>query len=235
MKSSVQQIIHNEVTPLCEVHGVDLVALEWFSAGSCSVLRVTLDVPHGDPRVVKASNAISIRAITQVTRDISAALDALETEGKLPLEGGYQLEVSSPGLERPLQKRADFERFSGLEARIDVKKPNGEKRTMKVTLQGVKAAADLGDDFEVLVLHHGKPTSIESAKITRARLSEIHPAKAPKSKEIVPSGSRRQHRLAERERARAINEDHLARVRAESEQTTATDPAAEQPPMGGER
>jgi len=59
-----------------------------------------------------------------VSRAISAILDAED-----PIRNGYALEVSSPGIDRPLTRREDFERFAGFEAKIEIDRPiEGRKR-----------------------------------------------------------------------------------------------------------
>ena len=64
-----------------------------------------------------------------ISRKLSDKLDALEAEGRDPIEGGYRLEVSSPGIDRPLTRLADYDDWKGHEARITLSAPlNGRKQ-----------------------------------------------------------------------------------------------------------
>lgn len=71
-----------------------------------------------------------------ISHAISALLDVAD-----PIGGTYRLEVSSPGIDRPLVKRADFERFAGLEARLETETPIDGRRRFRGRLVGID-----GDD-----------------------------------------------------------------------------------------
>jgi ribosome maturation factor RimP len=107
--------------PLAEARGCEIVAVE--AVGSPSgrrVLRVSIDRVGG----------ATIEDCTRVSRGLSPALDA---EDLIP--GAYDLELSTPGQERPVQLAADFERFKGCEVRIKLWGMDGRRR-MKATLLG---------------------------------------------------------------------------------------------------
>ena len=70
---------------------------------------------------------------TELSRTISAILDAED-----PLPGPYVLEVSSPGIDRPLVRIGDFERFAGYEARIEVAQPIAGHKRFRGILLGVR-------------------------------------------------------------------------------------------------
>jgi ribosome maturation factor RimP len=210
MRSPLAIEIEQEVAPLLEVHGVDLVALEWLEGAGRGLLRVTVDRHGGDPRVQDPALGVPIDVLARITRDVSSAVDAMEERGALAIEVPYQLEVTSPGPERPLQKRADFERFKGLRARIETgpgRIGTGE-RAGRATVKGVLDQVSDGPDggFVVTVLVAGRPTRVESASIARARLEAI--AAPPKGERPGKGRSGRQARLAKREQSRAINEKH---------------------------
>lgn len=89
--------------------------------------------------------ALTVDDCAAVSRAVSELLDEAD-----PIGGAYLLEVSSPGIDRPLTRLADFDRFAGFEARMDLGRPleNGRKR-----LQGRLAGTDgetvrlaVGDD-----------------------------------------------------------------------------------------
>lgn len=93
-----------------------------------------------------------------ISHAVSALLDVAD-----PIPGAYTLEVSSPGIERPLVKRADYERFQGHEARLETEEAvDGRKRFVGV-LEGLE-----GDDVVILV--GGDQCRVPMGAIKRARL-----------------------------------------------------------------
>ncbi|MBY8966483.1 ribosome maturation factor RimP [Algiphilus sp.] len=101
--------------PTVEAAGFELVHVE-FVSGSNAVLRLYIDSPGG----------IEIADCEAVSRDVSALLDVED-----PLPGAYQLEVSSPGLDRPLTKAEHFERFLGEDIRIWLREACEGRRKFK--------------------------------------------------------------------------------------------------------
>jgi ribosome maturation factor RimP len=92
------------IAEACRSVGVELVELDQFQAGKRKVLRLYVDKPEG----------VTIGDCTEVSRNLSAALDLDEEI----IAGAYTLEVSSPGLDRPLKSTADFQRNIGRFLRI---------------------------------------------------------------------------------------------------------------------
>jgi ribosome maturation factor RimP len=84
--------------PAIEAMGFELVDTEFSGSGRQAVLRIYIDNPKG----------VTVDDCAQVSRQVSAILDVED-----PIPGQYMLEVSSPGLDRPLVKREDFRRFAG--------------------------------------------------------------------------------------------------------------------------
>jgi ribosome maturation factor RimP len=76
-----------------------------------------------------------------ISHTVSALLDVAD-----PIDSAYQLEISSPGIDRPLTRRADYERFAGFEAKIDMLRLIEGRRRFRGTLMGVE-----GDDAKLLV------------------------------------------------------------------------------------
>ncbi|WP_058270455.1 ribosome maturation factor RimP [Olsenella massiliensis] len=103
--------------PLAADHGVDLVDLEVTASRKAPCVRVRID--HSD----EGSPAITLDEVAQQTRWISDALDAAD-----PIEGPFTLEVSSPGLDRPLSRPRDFERFAGEQVVIKTTAAEGRSR-----------------------------------------------------------------------------------------------------------
>lgn len=88
-----------------EALGFELVELERTGSKNRPVLRVRVDRPDSEP-----GHGVGLDDCARISRSLEEYLDTLET-----LPGNYMLEVSSPGVERPLVRRRDFERFAGRE------------------------------------------------------------------------------------------------------------------------
>jgi ribosome maturation factor RimP len=69
----------------------------------------------------------------EISHSVSAILDVAD-----PIVGAYTLEISSPGIDRPLVRREDYDRFRGFEARIEVTKPLGGRRRFRGRLMGTE-------------------------------------------------------------------------------------------------
>lgn len=160
-----------EFASVAEVHGVELVALEWLQGPGRGVLRAYIDRPGGDPRVVDPARGISADLCAAVSRDVGAALDA--DEGLVTV--AYDLEVSSPGFERPLQKREDFDRFEGLVAVVKLRERIESRGAFEGPLRGTADAPDGG--FVVKLECAGRVWDLPAKKISRAKLAEL---KAPR-------------------------------------------------------
>lgn len=97
-KGTVSQIVTNLVTPFLDEQRFELVDVEFVKEGPHRYLRVFIDKDGG----------ISLDDCQIVSQFLNKELDRLD-----PIEENYYLEVSSPGIERPLKKPADYERFKG--------------------------------------------------------------------------------------------------------------------------
>ena len=102
------------IEPTLEGLGYGLVRLQ-FSGGRPPTLQIMAE--RGD------GQAMSIDDCTAISRAVSAKLDVED-----PIEGAYSLEVSSPGIERPLVRARDYARFQGQPARIETKFKIAERR-----------------------------------------------------------------------------------------------------------
>jgi len=136
--------------PEATAHGFELVAIEQSGGRGTPILRVLLDREEGlDLDAVAAANAW-----------VSEILDAQE-----PFEHPYTLEVSSPGIDRPLTKRDDFTRFAG--QTLNLKVVSDEKRkSWTGELVGVE-----GDNIVLLV--DGERVSLPYDSIQKARLKGV--------------------------------------------------------------
>jgi ribosome maturation factor RimP len=104
--------------------GYEVVELEFHPQGRGGLLRVYIDREAG----------VTVDDCEIVSRQVSAVLDVED-----PIPGAYTLEVSSPGLDRPIRKAADFARFAGQQARIDMELPIEGRRRFAGTLKGCEA------------------------------------------------------------------------------------------------
>src|SRR5436309_14959052 len=86
-------LIEETVAPVVDAHGLELVDLEWRGLRSRGVLRVYVDKAGG----------VGIGECERLSRELGDVLDAAAV-----IEGGYDLEVSSPGLDRPLKKEREY-------------------------------------------------------------------------------------------------------------------------------
>lgn len=129
--------------------GFDLVEVEYTGAGGGqNVLRVYIDGPDG----------ITVDDCARVSRQVSAILDVED-----PIAEAYVLEVSSPGLDRPLTKREDFERYAGQTVKVRMSEAVQGRRNFKGTLAGMEGDA-------VVVVVDNERFSLPIARIERARL-----------------------------------------------------------------
>ncbi len=101
------------IDPVVRAHGAELVDFE-LKNESGWVLRVFVEkLGAQEARLSTKDAAINLELCTNIARDLSPALDVAD-----PIPHRYCLEISSPGVERPLKKESDFTRFSGEKARL---------------------------------------------------------------------------------------------------------------------
>ena len=105
-----------------------------------------------------------IEDCAELSRRVSDAMDALEEAGEVLIEEAYRLEVSSPGIDRPLTRPQDFANWAGHEARVALKNPvDGNRKAVQGDLIGI--------DGDIVTLDDKK-----SGRVTFP-LSDIHSAK----------------------------------------------------------
>jgi ribosome maturation factor RimP len=141
-------------------HGLEIFDVQFRRESSGWVLRVTIDRPER-PGADGAQESVGIDDCQRVSQDLGALLDVEED-----LTGGiagYTLEVSSPGLDRPLRGERDYRRFEGRLAKIVTEEPVGGQSHFAGRLAGV--------DGDVVMLSEGRKTHrIPIGRIRRARL-----------------------------------------------------------------
>jgi ribosome maturation factor RimP len=136
--------------------GLDVFDVQYRREGGGMVLRVQLDRPGTG---ATAEESVSVVDCERVSRDLSAVLDV---EDVIPT--AYTLEVSSPGLDRPLRGAADYQRFAGRRAKIVMREAVDGQMFFKGRLGGVDAAEVLIDTDD------GRRHRVPLAAITRANL-----------------------------------------------------------------
>jgi ribosome maturation factor RimP len=115
----LQQMVDPAVTAL----GYELVGIEHLPQGRHSLLRIYIDAPDG----------ITVDDCERVSRQVSALFDVED-----PIQGHYTLEVSSPGLDRPLFTAAHYERFAGSDVQLRLFAPRDGRRKYKGRLLGMR-------------------------------------------------------------------------------------------------
>ncbi|MEX2663616.1 MAG: ribosome maturation factor RimP [Vicinamibacterales bacterium] len=145
-------------------YGLEIFDVQLRRESIGSVLRVVIDRPdHG--RVETPEDAVGIEDCQRVSHDLSALLDVEEEElGEPALAREYTLEVSSPGLDRPLRHEADYRRFAGRLAKVVTSEPLDGQSAFAGRLRGV-------EDGHV-VLEEGRRTHrVPLGHVKRAQLA----------------------------------------------------------------
>jgi len=144
-------------------HGLELFDLQFRRESTGWVLRVILDRAVGDvPLAEGREDSVSIDDCRRVSEDLSALLDV--DEGLVAdLEQSYTLEVSSPGLDRPLRGEADYRRFAGRLAKMVTSRPVEGQSHFAGRLSGV-------EDGVVLIAEGRRMHRVPIDAIRRARL-----------------------------------------------------------------
>ena len=160
---------HDELTglvsPVIEALGLECLGVEYSPYSGNSLVRIYIDV---------RDRAVDISDCEAVSREVSAALDVND-----PIKGHYTLEVSSPGLDRPLFTPAHFARFAGEQAKLTVNVPIEGRRRFLGPIKSVEGE-------RIVIEQDGKDVTIEHGNVLKANLvpdfgTPARPgAKAPK-------------------------------------------------------
>jgi len=128
--------------------GYELVDVEFLREQGRRILRVTIDKPDG----------VQLSDCEKVNKVLGGYLDE-----KDPIESSYSLEVSSPGVERPLKKSTDFERFRGREARVHTYTAIKGSKKLEGVIKGLR-------EEELLLQVKGEEVAVPLDKISKAHL-----------------------------------------------------------------
>ncbi len=147
-KHPVVRKIEGEVERTLGDFGYELVQLKFGGGGGGRTLTVLMDSPDG----------VAADDCQEMSRRLSLLLDMLD-----PIPGSYTLVVSSPGLDRPLTRDSDFERFKGQQAAVSYRSPGGSRATERGLLRGVA-------DEHVLLEVEGRAHEIALTDVEEAHL-----------------------------------------------------------------
>ena len=160
------------LSPTVQALGMELLGIEYAASGSSALLRLYIDV---------ADRPVNVEDCEAVSREVSAVLDVED-----PITSNYTLEVSSPGIDRPLFTLAHFARFVGEQAKVNLRLPQDGRRRV----QGEIAAAQ--DGRVTLVMEKGETFVVAMDNIEKARLvpdfaalgfAPVKPGKGPAKQE----------------------------------------------------
>jgi len=141
--------IETMIVPSLEAMGYSVVRVS-FTGGRRPTLQIMVER--------RDAAAMTVEDCATVSHSVSALLDVAD-----PIAIPYHLEISSPGIDRPLVRRADYERFAGFEAKIELQRPLDGRRRFRGKLLG------LADD-SVKLLIGAEPMLLPLSSIARAKL-----------------------------------------------------------------
>ncbi|WP_448192089.1 ribosome maturation factor RimP [Azospirillum sp. sgz301742] len=141
--------IEQIIAPSVEALGYEIVRV-LLLGGQRPTLQIMAERSDGAP--------MTVEDCADISRSVSALLDVED-----PIAGAYTLEVSSPGLDRPLTRLKDFERFAGFTAKLETRLAIDGRKRFKGTLTGIE-----GDD--VLLDSEIGPTRVPFDNVLRAKL-----------------------------------------------------------------
>ena len=147
-KTSIYQSVADLIKPTLEGNGIELVDIEYKKTGRIRVLRVFIDKNQG----------VTVHDCQELSREIEDLIEIHEL-----IDGHYVLEVSSPGLDRPLKKAADFLRNKGKRIQIKTYSPiNNKKENAGTVIDFVNGTLFLEDKKNILKI---SLTEIAQAKL----------------------------------------------------------------------
>ena len=160
------------IEPEADALGFDLVRVKMFGGKSDPTLQVMAERPD--------TGQLTIDDCAELSRRISDVLDALEAEGRDPIPDAYRLEVSSPGIDRPLTRPQDYAAWAGHEAKITLVDKIDNRKILTGDLVGID-----GDKVTIDVRGY-QPMTVALDQIHDAKLTitdRLLAATAPLSSE----------------------------------------------------
>lgn len=153
-KEDILEKVRQIAAPLAAQEGLELVDVEFGGPGGRQTLRLFIDKPGG----------VSLDDCTAISRAVSAALDVED-----PIAGAYDLEVSSPGLDRPLRTPEHFEKFKGSKVRVKTFGPVPECENRKTFVGQLVGFAE----GKVIVDVDGKVFHVPHAQVSKANVEPV--------------------------------------------------------------
>lgn len=133
-RTKIQEVVYDIAKPIVDEYGFELVDVEYVKEGSNWFLRVYIDKDGG----------INIDDCQAVSEKLSTTLDEID-----PIDHAYFLEVSSPGLDRPLKTQRDFEKYRGSLVEVKLFKSIDGKKVFEGTLEGLVGTY-------IVIMHEGE-------------------------------------------------------------------------------
>lgn len=112
------------ISPTAEDLGFEIVRVRLLGGDNGRILQIMAERPDG---------TMNIEGCAELSRALSALLDVED-----PIDASYELEVSSPGIDRPLTRPKDFENYAGFDAKLELQSPIDGRRRFKGKLEGVE-------------------------------------------------------------------------------------------------
>lgn len=139
-KAAIDRRLAEIISPVMEDLGYELVRIRLMS-GKTTTLQIMADKPDG---------GIEVDDCAEISNAISATMDVED-----PILDAYALEVSSPGIDRPLTRLKDFDMFEGYEAKIETTELIDGRRRFKGELAGIE-----GNEVLINIQEHGETVTI---------------------------------------------------------------------------
>lgn len=149
----IDPALHERLTTLIESMGYELVGCEQCPQGRQMVFRIFIDGSDGTKQV-------TLDDCSRVSRQVSAMMDVEE-----PIHSRYLLEVSSPGIDRPLFELKHYQRFIGSRVKIKLHTPTNQRRQYKGILKRVE-----GEDIYLLEDDSEKEVMLTFSNIDKANV-----------------------------------------------------------------
>ncbi len=192
-KTAIDRRLAEIVTPVIEGLGFELVRLR-LMGGKIHTLQIMAERPEG---------GIVVEDCATISTAVSAVMDVED-----PLEDEYVLEVSSPGIDRPLTRLKDFDAWEGYEARIETSELIDGRRRFRGTLAGTE-----GDEVLIEIEDQGAAVTIG------LRFDWLSDAKLILTDDLIAE------MLRQRKAAGILNEDDFDAIETEEGDDDAVDPS----------
>ena len=154
---AVSDRIAELISPTLESMGYELVRVHISGGRNNQTLQIMAERQDG--------NAVTVDDCETISHTVSAQLDVAD-----PIASAYSLEVSSPGIDRPLTRLKDYERFAGFEAKVQLVEPVDGRRNFRGILRGVE-----GKDIAIEIVpekkgENGAKVKLPFSTIDQAKL-----------------------------------------------------------------